>query len=29
MVEPEEQTIVVIDNGSGFTKAGIAGEEGP
>jgi actin-related protein len=29
MVESDENTVVVLDNGSGMMKAGFAGEEAP
>jgi actin-related protein len=29
MVEESENTVVVLDNGSGMVKAGFAGEEAP
>ena len=29
MVDTDENSIVIIDNGSGMIKAGLAGEEGP
>jgi actin-related protein len=29
MVEADDSSIVIIDNGSGMMKAGIAGEEAP